>query len=146
MSAGRKACGVLHEAFLAALRQGVSVGDATATLGVNRVTVYKWRWKDAAFDRAWTEAVEEGACRIAEEALRRGMTRRAPPPATIADCSDKQVAHLLRARRPGKFVTPSVFEGPEPLDLAERMKAAGRRVWGDDYERILDQSAPAKAP
>ena len=142
----RKACEVRREGFLAALRQGLSVEAAATSIGVHPVTVYKWRWKDAAFDRAWTEAVEEGACRIAVEALHRGMTRRAPPPATITDCSDKQVAYLLRARRPGEFVTPSVFEAPAPPDLAERIAAGRQRAWGDASPPHARADMPPASP
>jgi hypothetical protein len=127
---GRKASEAQREAFLAALRRGVSVKVAAASARVHRVTAYKWRENDAAFRRAWEEAVEEGTGRAAEEALRRGMALRAAPAATLAECSDKDLTYVLRARRPSQYCTPTVFEAPEPPDLAERMEAARKRVWG----------------
>ncbi len=97
-------------ALLVALRQGLSIAMAVASIGAGRDTVYKWRRTDAAFARAWADAVEEGTGLIEAEGLRRGMPHRMGPPAP--------------KRR------PALLEPPAPPDLAERMAAARKRVWG----------------
>jgi hypothetical protein len=130
MQAGRKASEAQYEAFLTALRQGVSVLTAAASARVRAKTVYEWRRKDAAFARAWAEAIVEGTARAEAEALRRGMARRIAPPATVEESSDKDLTHLLRIRRPQQYCTPTVFAAPAPPDLAERIAAGRKRAWG----------------
>ena len=79
MKARSEAREARRAAFLAALRQGVSVAMAVASIGAGRGTVYKWRRKDAAFARAWADAVEEGTGLIEAEGLRRGMPLQSDP-------------------------------------------------------------------
>lgn len=101
-------------AFLAALRDGLSVSHAARLSGFSRTAWYARRAADPALAAAWDDACEEGADRLEDEAVRRAVegVERAKgiyhqgmhiATQTEIEYSDTLLIFLLKGRRPDKY-------------------------------------------
>lgn len=80
------------ETFLLILSQGNSITAAARAIGVSRQAIYNYRDHDAAFKRAWDNAIEEGLDTLEDEAIKRAKKS-----------SDLLLMFLLKGGRPDKF-------------------------------------------
>jgi Homeodomain-like domain len=92
------------------LSQGHTLAQVKDALGINRVTLYRWRQHDPAFAQAYSDAMEAGTDLIEQEARRRaveGYDRPVFQRGELAGLervySDMLLALLLRGRRPEVF-------------------------------------------
>jgi len=99
-----------EEAFLSALRKGVSVSGACKGARIPRQTAYDWRDADTKFAQAWDAALEEGTDILEDEALRRAVEGRERPVfykgeecGQVKEYSDTLLIVMLKARRPEKY-------------------------------------------
>jgi hypothetical protein len=118
------------------LSQGHTLAHVREVLGINRVTMYRWRQNEPSFAQAYSDAMEAGTDLIEEEARRRaveGYDRPVFQGGTLVGVvrvySDQLAAMLLRGRRPEVYRdTPSrssstasiTIHGGLPGDDAER--------------------------
>ncbi|HEY0076690.1 MAG TPA: hypothetical protein VGB77_21585 [Abditibacteriaceae bacterium] len=107
------------EKFLQLLADGVSITRAAEGVDVHRVTAYHARENDVDFAAAWDAAIDAGADRLEDEALRRAIegekqykfTRSGDPvehpetgePYFERKYSDGLLVLLLKSRRPEKY-------------------------------------------
>jgi hypothetical protein len=99
------------EAFLEALRNGLSVAYASKTAGVDRAYAYRKRKVDLKFCEEWDQAVEAGTDRLEDEAFKRAVVghekkyydKEGNVTRTEYDKSDVLLMFLLNGRRPEKF-------------------------------------------
>jgi hypothetical protein len=89
------------------LSQGHTLAHVREVLGINRVTVYRWRQSDPSFAQSYSEAMETGTDLIEDEARRRGVEGYDRPVfqggkmvGVVRVYSDMLAALLLRGRRP----------------------------------------------
>jgi Homeodomain-like domain len=89
------------------LSQGHTLAHVRKVLGINRVTVYRWRQVDPSFAVAYTDAMEAGTDLIEDEARRRAVDGYDRPVfqggklvGVVRVYSDELAAMLLRGRRP----------------------------------------------
>jgi hypothetical protein len=96
--------------FLTALRQGVSVLDACAMVGISNRTAYNHRDRDSGFAQAWRLA--RGACRLplelvayqrAVEGVELQVWRHGKPSHVRTHYSDSLLRLLLAGEQPGKY-------------------------------------------
>jgi hypothetical protein len=92
------------------LSQGHTLSQVKKALGINRVTIYRWRQHDPSFAHAYSDAMEAGTDLIEQEARRRavdGYDRPIFQRGELAGLervySDMLLALLLRGRRPEIF-------------------------------------------
>jgi hypothetical protein len=92
------------------LSQGHTLAQVRMALGINRVTVYRWRQDDQAFATAYSEAMEAGTDLIEQEARRRAVEGYDRPVFQRGELvglervySDALLMLLLRGRRPEIF-------------------------------------------
>jgi hypothetical protein len=92
------------------LIQGHTLSHVREALGINRVTVYRWRRGDKVFAQSYSNAMEAGTDLIEQEARRRaveGYDRPVFQQGRLAGLervySDMPLALLLRGRRPDIF-------------------------------------------
>jgi hypothetical protein len=92
---------------LALLSQGHRLARVREVLGINRVTVYRWRQDDPSFAEAYSDAMEIGNDLIEQEARRRAVEgydrpvfRRGKQVGVVRVYSDELAIMLLRGRRP----------------------------------------------
>ena len=92
------------------LCQGHTLPHVKEVLGINRVTVFRWRQNDEAFAKAYSDAMEAGGEVIEQEARRRaveGYDRPVFQRGSLAGIervySDMLLALVLRGRRPELF-------------------------------------------
>lgn len=97
-------------AFCDALREGKTVSQAAASIGVGRATVYDWRKADDDFAAAWDDAYETGTDLIEQEAIRRAVEGVDEPVfykgevcGHVRKFSDTLLMQQLNARRPEKY-------------------------------------------
>jgi hypothetical protein len=145
---GLKATPENKEIVLAMLANGATYAAAAAAIGAHRRTIIKWPDRDEEFAQRWRSAVEEGADRLEDEAIRRardGVERPVFYQGKIVgytrEYSDQLLIMLLRAKRPqiyrrrngnvepqggGGSVVEVRWKEPEPQRLQEapRMIAA----------------------
>lgn len=93
--------------FLAALRQGLTVGEACTAAKLARRTAYDRRQKDAAFRVAWDTAYEAGNDAIEAEVHRRAVTgwdepvfQQAKQVGVVRKYSDRMLELLAKKRIP----------------------------------------------
>ncbi len=55
------------------LANGARYAAAAAAIGAHRRTIIKWPERDEEFAQRWKDAIEEGADRLEEEAIRRAV-------------------------------------------------------------------------
>jgi len=110
LSRGRLATARRKSLVLDLLSQGDTLAQVRTALGINRVTVYRWRQYDQAFATAYSDAMEAGTDLIEQEARRRaveGYDRPVFQGGGLAGLervySDMLLALLLRGRRPEVF-------------------------------------------
>lgn len=138
MPKGRATSGDQRAAFLAGLARGLTVAHAAAAIGLHRTNMYDWRWRDAAFARAWDRAVARGLARLRTEAARRvspPAARGRPPFTDAGSYSDSQLLDALRRLVAGAGCAPP-RTGPArrqdgaPAEevLAQRLAAAMKRL------------------
>jgi hypothetical protein len=89
------------------LSQGHTLAHIRKVLGVNRVTVFRWRKDDPSFAQAYSDAMEAGTDVIEQEARRRAVDGHDQPVfqggkqvGVVRVYSDMLAALLLRGRRP----------------------------------------------
>jgi hypothetical protein len=89
------------------LSQGHTLAHVREVLGINRVTIYRWRQDDPSFAQAYSDAMETGTDLIEEEARRRAVDGYDRPVfqggklvGVVRVYSDQLAAMLLRGRRP----------------------------------------------
>jgi hypothetical protein len=89
------------------LSQGHTLARIREVLGINRVTVYRWRQVDPSFAQAYSDAMEAGTDVIEQEARRRAIDgydrpifQRGELAGVERVYSDMLAALLLRGRRP----------------------------------------------
>jgi hypothetical protein len=96
--------------FLTALRQGATVLDACAMVGISNRTAYNHRNRDPAFAEAWRLA--RGACRLplelvayqrAVEGVEEQVWRHGKPSHVRTHYSDSLLRLLLAGEQPGKY-------------------------------------------
>jgi hypothetical protein len=92
------------------LSQGHTLAHVREVLGINRVTVYRWRQDDRSFAQAYSEAMEAGTDLIEQEARRRAVEgydrpvfQRGALVGLERVYSDVLLMLLLRGRRPEVF-------------------------------------------
>jgi Homeodomain-like domain len=118
------------------LSQGHTLAQIRNVLGINRVTVYRWRQNDPSFAQAYSDAMEVGTDLIEEEARRRavdGYDRPVFQGGTLVGVvrvySDQLAAMLLRGRRPQIY-----RDAPSRGASTTSIKIHGG-LSGDDAER-----------
>jgi hypothetical protein len=89
------------------LSQGHSLAHVREVLGINRVTVFRWRQDDPSFAQVYSDAMEAGTALIEQEARRRAVDGYDRPVfqggkqvGVVRVYSDELAAMLLRGRRP----------------------------------------------
>ncbi len=89
------------------LSQGHTLAHVREVLGINRVTVFRWRQVDPSFAQAYSDAMEAGTDVIEQEARRRAVEGYDRPVFQGGKLvgfervySDQLAAMLLRGRRP----------------------------------------------
>jgi hypothetical protein len=91
------------------LSQGHTLAHVKKVLGINRVTMYRWRQEDPSFAQAYSDAIEAGtgtdlieqeARRRAVEGYDRPVFQRGRMVGVVQVYSDELAAMLLRGRRP----------------------------------------------
>jgi hypothetical protein len=92
------------------LSQGHTLARVRKVLGINRVTIFRWRQNDPSFSKAHSEAMEAGTDVIEQEAQRRAVDGYVRPVFQRGELvgfervySDILAALLLRGRRPEVF-------------------------------------------
>jgi hypothetical protein len=95
---------------LALLCEGHTLAHVKKVLGINRVTVYRWRQYDPDFAAAYSDAMDAGADLIEQEARRRAVEgferpifQRGRQVGVERVYSDMLLVLLLRGRRPETF-------------------------------------------
>jgi hypothetical protein len=104
--------------FLEALSSGLSVTAAVqAATPLSKMTVYRWRKSDPAFEAAWAEALEEGTDKLEDEAHRRAFEGVERPVyqggvqvGSYREYSDRLMEFLLKGRRPYKYRERTAIE------------------------------------
>lgn len=93
--------------FLAALRQGLTIGEACTAAKLARRTAYDRRQRDAAFRAAWDAAYEAGNDAIEAEVHRRAVTgweepvfQQAKQVGVVRKYSDRMLELLAKKRIP----------------------------------------------
>jgi hypothetical protein len=89
------------------LSQGHTLAYVKKILGINRVTMYRWRQDDPSFAQAYSDAMEAGTDLIEQEARRRAVEgfdrpvyQRGRMVGVVRVYSDELAVMLLRDRRP----------------------------------------------
>lgn len=113
----------LEDLFIAELSEGYSITASAYTIGIHRITAYRWRAESEASKREdgsyvddfcvrWDSAIEAGTDRLEDEARRRAERGVERPVyqggvmvGTITEYSDTLMSTLLKGNRPGKFNT-----------------------------------------
>lgn len=92
------------------LSRGHTLARVREALGINRVTVYRWRQDDPSFAQAYSDAMEAGTDLIEQEARRRAVEgydrpifQRGALVGLERVYSDVLLMLLLRGRRPEVF-------------------------------------------
>lgn len=106
--------------FLDQLREGLTVKDAAAAVGIPRRTIAFWREEDPEFAKQWEEAYDEGTDVLEREAQRRAVEGVEKPVyqggvlvGHVQEYSDTLMNILLQGRRPNKYRKSSVeLSGP----------------------------------
>lgn len=140
--------------FLAALRQGLTIGEACTAAKLVRRTAYKRRTGDAAFRAAWDEAYETGNDAIEAEVHRRAVTgwdepvfQQGKQVGTIKKHSDRMLELLAKKRIPAfrdhqKVELELVGQGAR---MAERLTEARRKLQADRERTTQPGQAPSTA-
>jgi hypothetical protein len=136
-----------RDAFIAALRDGLSIKAACEAAGIGRTTAYEMRAEDEAFAKAWDAALDDGTDVLEDEARRRALDGVERPVVAmgrvakddngniikIREYSDTLMVTLLKARRPEKYrdrvSTELTGKGGGPVetkDVSARDLIAGR--------------------
>jgi Homeodomain-like domain len=118
------------------LSQGHTLAHVREVLGINRVTVFRWRKDDPSFAQAYSDAMESGTDVIEQEAQRRAVDGYDRPVfqggkqvGVVRVYSDMLAALLLRGRRPEVYrettsrgpSTPSIIlHGGRPTEDDDR--------------------------
>lgn len=106
-----------QEAFIAELRNGLSIRAACEAAGIGRRTAYELRESDSEFAAQWQDAIEDGSDLIEDEALRRAVDGVQEPVVSqgriaknddgtllyVRKYSDTLMTQILKARRPEKY-------------------------------------------
>jgi hypothetical protein len=89
------------------LSRGHTLAHVKKVLGINRVTMYRWRQDDPSFAQAYSNAMEAGTDLIEQEARRRAVEgydrpvyQRGRMVGVVRVYSDELAAMPLRGRRP----------------------------------------------
>jgi hypothetical protein len=143
------------DAFLSALRQGLTATGAAELAKVSRECVYAHRACSQPFRRAWDKALEAGTDRLEEEARRRaavGLLRKKfhnGDPIIDPDTgkqysereySDTLLIFLLKGRRPEKFRDNLNVTGKLAQDIVTRQKTP-EEVCRDIEKAAADEAA-----
>lgn len=135
MSAQRKWTPQRRKVFLDHLRASGNVTAAAEAARISRSSAYARRASDAAFRRAWDDAVE-GALddleaelhRRAKDGTEKPVFYGGKPVGSVTNYSDNLAMFLLRSRRPHIYGDAAkAASGPDP-DRAETAKAVRRRL------------------
>lgn len=108
-----------REAFITALREGLSINGACAAARIGRSTAYEWRADDKAFAAEWDAAVEDGTDCLEDEAVRRAKAQ-----------SDTLLIFLLKARRPDKYKDRQAVEHTGEIEVTDARERLARIVAG----------------
>lgn len=100
---------------------GMGPSEVAAAIGVNRVTLFRWRQEDPTFDERLTAALN-----VTLEKLKREAERRA------VNGSDKLLMFLLERYDPATFHLAQKLEHSGAVDLASAVLAGRRRAAVDD--------------
>ena len=126
-----------REAFLEALRQGLSVKAACEAANMGRRTAYDLRESDLDFKAAWDAAIEEGTDLLEDEARRRAFEGIDQPlvsagklVATARRYSDPLLVFLLKSRRPEKYRERSTVEHSGTIDVSGARETLERKLAG----------------
>ena len=127
----------VRDAFLDALRQGLSVTAACKAAPMGLRTAYNLRSSDEAFKAAWDAAIEEGTDRLEDEARRRAFEGIEAPlvsagklVATTRRYSDRLLIFLLKSRRPEKYRERTSIEHGGGIDVTGAKEALERKLAG----------------
>jgi terminase small subunit-like protein len=101
------------------LSQGHTLAHVRDVLGINRVTVFRWRKDDPSFAQAYSDAMEAGTDAIEQEARRRAVEGYDRPVFQGGELvgfervySDMLATLLLRGRRRPEVYRDTISRGP----------------------------------
>lgn len=135
--------------FLATLAETAMVGDAAASIGVSRQTVYNWRAKHEQFAADWDEALRVGMSTLEDEGVRRardGVLRpvfyQGEECGVVEEYSDSLLQYMLSAHNPRynkqRLEHSGLDGGPIKMEVTQRnamrnsiLEAAGRADEGE---------------
>ncbi len=119
------------EAFLSALFDGASVGEAATIAGIGRSTAYAWRASDVHFASLWRAQEEAGDDPVEVEAIRRALMGVRKPVyrggtlvGEVTEKSDSLLMFLLTSRQPVKYGTASGGKTDEDTVEDDKLKGA----------------------
>jgi hypothetical protein len=109
--ANRPKADAKREQFLAQVAEtGGNISEACRLCGLNRRTVYDWKWNDEEFSRQWDEAVKLGLDALEDEAIRRAYQGVDEPVfykgavcGQVRKYSDQLLVQLLRGKKPDVY-------------------------------------------
>lgn len=131
----------LEDLFIAELSEGYSITASAYTVGIHRMTAYKWRDDSYAskqedgtflddFCVRWDSAIEAGTDKLEDEARRRAERGVERPVyqggvmvGTVTEYSDTLMSLLMKGNRPQKFNTERhELSGPQGGPVAMSME------------------------
>jgi hypothetical protein len=105
------------------LSQGHTLAHVRDVLGINRVTIFRWRQVDPSFAQAYSDAMEASTDLIEQEARRRAVEGYERPIFQRGELvgvervySDMLAALLLRGRRP-EIYRDTISRGPSATSI-----------------------------
>lgn len=146
------------EKFLAAYRKNGNVSQSARLARVDRRTVQRRRDEDEAFAAEMSDAQEEAADVLEQEAWRRAKTGTLKPVfykgeevGKVREYSDALMVVLLKAVRPEKFRenirTEMTGKGGEPIEVTSPALEAAKselEIWREEMTGMLQGALTAK--
>ena len=121
--------------FLTALREVPNITRACRVISRTPGYIRDWRKRDPAFDKAVTEALDDGIDSLEAEVHRRAFEGIEKPIVfqgvvtdTYKEFSDGLAQFLLKAHRPEKYRERSEVQHTGSVQIAQRLLSARRRT------------------
>lgn len=112
-----------QDAFIEALRRGLSIRAACDAAGIGRQTAYDMREADAEFAARWQDAIEDGSDLIEDEALRRAVEGVLEPVVSQGRIAKNDDGSLLYVRKHSDTLMTQILKARRPEKYRERFEA-----------------------
>lgn len=134
-----------QEAFIEALRTGLSIRAACDAAGIGRRTAYDMKAADEVFAAAWAEAIEDGSDLIEDEARRRAVDGVEEPVIAMGRIAKTDDGKMLTVRKYSDTLMVNILKARRPERYRERFSHEHSGPNGEPIKTITTAMSPKEA-